>query len=90
MAFAAALATSRTRHERTRPYRPQTNGKVERYHRTMATEWLYARAWASNDQRQAALQDWLDHYNYHRSHSSLGGKPPISRCPANAVTNLAA
>lgn len=47
--FAAALAGSRSTHKRTRPYRPQTNGKVEPYHRTMATEWLYAHAWTSND-----------------------------------------
>ena len=56
----------------------------------MATEWLYSRAWTSNEQRQAALQGWLDYYNYHRPHSSLGARPPISRCTAPAVTNLAA
>ena len=61
------------------PYRPQTNGKVERYHRTMAAEWLYARAWTSNEQRRQALHAWLEHYNYHRPHSSLGSRPPISR-----------
>ncbi|WP_430982230.1 integrase core domain-containing protein [Microbacterium lacticum] len=63
---------------------------MERYHRTMATEWLYSRAWTSNEQRQAALQGWLDYYNYHRPHSSLGARQPISRCTAPAVTNLAA
>ena len=89
-AFAAALAASHTHHKHTRPYRPQTNGKVERYHRTMATEWLYSRAWTSNEQRRQALQAWLDHYNYHRPHSSLGGRPPISRCTPPPVTNLAA
>jgi len=87
--FAAALATSRTRHKRTRPYRPQTNGKVERYHRTMATEWIYVQPWSSNEQRRPALAGWLDYYNHERAHSSLGGKPPISRCPVD-VTNLAA
>ncbi|HBU43448.1 MAG TPA: hypothetical protein DEB57_11350 [Microbacterium sp.] len=72
------------------PYRPQTNGKVERYHRTMAAEWLYARAWTSNEQRRQALHAWLEHYNYHRPHSSLGSRPPISRATRPAVTNLAA
>ena len=56
----------------------------------MATEWLYARAWTSNEQRRAALAGWLDYYNYDRPHSSLGARPPISRCTAPAVTNLAA
>jgi transposase InsO family protein len=88
-AFAAALAGSKTRHKRTRPYRPQTNGKVERYHRTMATEWLYARPWTSNEQRRHALHAWLEHYSYHRPHSSLGGRPPISRAthPGDCCTD---
>jgi transposase InsO family protein len=88
-AFAAALAASRTRHKRTRPYRPQTNGKVERYHRTLAREWAYSRAWSSNAERAAALQAFLDRYNYSRPHTALKGKPPASRLPAG-VTNLAA
>lgn len=88
MAFAAALAASRTRHKRTRPYRPQTNGKVERYHRTLAREWAYRQAWSSNDHRRSALNAFLDRYNYHRPHTALGGKPPIGRCPR--VNNLAA
>ena len=87
-AFGAALLGSRTRHKRTRPYRPQTNGKVERYHRTLAREWAYVRAWSSNDHRAAALRVFLDRYNYDRPHTALGGKPPISRCPR--VNNLAA
>jgi len=86
-AFLAALIASRTRHKRTRPYRPQTNGKVERYHRTLAREWAYAQVWSSNDHRRGALGAFLDRYNYHRPHTALGGKPPISRCPR--VTNLA-
>jgi transposase InsO family protein len=56
----------------------------------MAAEWLYAQAWTSNDQRLYALQAWLDYYNYHRPHSSLGARPPISRCTQPAVNNLAA
>ena len=87
-AFAMALGASRSRHKRTRPYRPQTNGKVERYHRTLAREWAYSQAWSSNDQRAAALGEFLDRYNYHRPHTALGGKPPITRCPR--VSNLAA
>jgi transposase InsO family protein len=87
-AFAMALVASRTRHTRTRPYRPQTNGKVERYHRTLAREWAYRQTWSSNDHRLSALGAFLDRYNYHRPHTALGGKPPISRCPR--VNNLAA
>ena len=85
--FAAALATTRTRHKRTRPYRPQTNGKVERFHRTLAREWAYNRAWTSNHHRTEALQAFLDRYNYRRPHTALGGHPPVTR---TAVTNLAA
>jgi transposase InsO family protein len=87
--FAAALTVSKTRHKRTRPYRPQTNGKVERYHRTLAQEWAYAHAWTNNQQRTAALHTFLDRYNYRRPHTALAGRPPISRVPAD-VTNLAA
>ena len=86
--FKAALVKSKTRHKYTRPYRPQTNGKVERYHRTLANEWAYQQAWTSNDQRSATLQSFLDHYNYDRPHTALAGKPPVTRTPG--VTNLAA
>jgi transposase InsO family protein len=87
-AFAGALIGSRTRHKRTRPYRPQTNGKVERYHRTLAREWAYRQAWSSNDHRRAGLDAFLRRYNYDRPHTALGGKPPITRCPRD--NNLAA
>jgi transposase InsO family protein len=70
-------------HKRTRPYRPQTNGKVERFHRTLADEWAYAEAYASDTERAAAYPDWLHRYNHHRGHTALGGRPPASR-----VTNL--
>ena len=64
------------------PGRPWTNGKAERFNRTLRTEWAYATAWTSNDQRTAALDAWLEHYNTARSHSALGGHPPISRLAA--------
>ncbi len=89
LVFAAALATTQTRHQRTRPYRPQTNGKVERYHRTLAHEWAYQRAWDSNQERSAALPAFLTHYNYARPHTALQGRPPVTRTPAG-VTNLTA
>ena len=85
--FSAALTRSRTRHKRTRPYRPQTNGKVERYQRTLAAEWAYSRPWVSNTERAGALQGFLDHYNYARPHTAIKGKPPASRLPI-PVNNL--
>jgi transposase InsO family protein len=65
--------------KRTRPYRPQTNGKIERFHRTLADGWAYARFYQSTEQRDTALPGWLHFYNHHRVHSAIGGKPPISR-----------
>lgn len=64
------------------PGHPWTNGKAERFNRTLQTEWAYAIAWTSNDQRTAALDSWLEHYNTARSHSALGGRPPVSRLAA--------
>jgi transposase InsO family protein len=66
----------------TQPGRPWTNGKAERFNRTLRIEWAYATAWTSNDQRTAALDAWLEDYNTARSHSALGGRPPISRLAA--------
>ncbi len=63
----------------TRPYWPQTNGKVERFNRTLLDEWAYLRPYTTNEQRTAALADFLHTYNHHRSHTALGGKPPITR-----------
>jgi transposase InsO family protein len=68
-------------HKRTRPYRPQTNGKVERFHRTLADEWAYARPYTTETQRRAALDPWLHTYNHHRGHTALKGLPPASRVP---------
>ena len=64
--------------KRTRPYRPQTNGKIERFHRTLADGWAYARFYDSEADRRAALPTWIHFYNHHRIHSAIGG-PPISR-----------
>jgi transposase InsO family protein len=66
-------------HRRTRPYRPQTNGKIERFHRTLADGWAYARFYDSTQQRNNALPNWLHFYNHHRPHSAIGGQPPINR-----------
>ena len=65
--------------KRTRPYRPQTNGKIERFHRTLADGWAYARRYDSEAARRHALPEWLHFYNHHRAHSAIGDLPPISR-----------
>ena len=70
-------------HKRTRPYRPQTNGKIERFHRTLADGWAYARFYESTGQRDQTLPGWLHYYNHHRPHSAIGGRPPVTR-----LTNL--
>jgi transposase InsO family protein len=70
-------------HRRTRPYRPQTNGKIEPLHRTLADGRAYARLYESTEQRNALLPGWLHFYNHHRAHSAIGGWPPITR-----LTNL--
>ena len=71
------------RHLRTRAYRPQTNGKAERFIRTMLGGWAYGAIYASSAERTAALDGWLYHYNHHRRHSALSHQPPINR-----LTNL--
>jgi transposase InsO family protein len=67
------------KHLRTRPYRPQTNGKAERFIRTMLHEWAYAAVYGSSPERAAALSGWLERYNYRRRHGALGHRPPIAR-----------
>jgi len=77
-AFNDALGEA-IKHKRTRPYRPQTNGKVERFNRTLATEWAYAAPYTSEAEREAAYTGWLHHYNHHRPHTGIGGLTPSDR-----------
>jgi hypothetical protein len=74
------------RHQRTRPYRPQTNGKAERFIRTLLAGWAYGALYRNSTERTAALDGWLDYYNHRRKHAALGHKPPIARL--NERTNL--
>ena len=67
------------KHKFIRPHCPWQNGKVERFNRTLQTEWAYRQIFETNDARSAALQDFLNHYNHQRRHHALGGHPPISR-----------
>jgi transposase InsO family protein len=67
------------RHSRTRPYRPQTNGKIERFHRTMSDGWAFSRHYTTESARRNALPAWLHFYNQHRPHTAIGKVPPITR-----------
>jgi transposase InsO family protein len=78
-AFRRLLDEREIKHLTIEPYRPRTNGKVERFHQTMAREWAYGVSYRSSRHRATALPHWLDHYNTRRPHSSLGQRPPISR-----------
>jgi transposase InsO family protein len=82
-AWRDACADLQIKHKRTRPYRPQTNGKIERFHRTLAREWAFARHYPNELTRRSALPSWLHTYNHHRQHSAIGKVPPITR-----LTNL--
>ena len=84
--FARIVGRS-TRHQKTKPYTPRHNGKVERYQRILAEELLYAREFNSEDARSFAIAVWNIHYNYHRPHSGAGGRPPASRL-RGGVTNV--
>jgi transposase InsO family protein len=88
--FAASCRRLGMKHLFTRPYTPRTNGKAERFIQTSLREWAYVRAYANSAERTKALPAWLTHYNYCRSHSALGGHPPISRIlgPVNKVLRL--
>jgi transposase InsO family protein len=76
--FAKALGEG-VKHRRTRPYRPQTNGKVERFNRTLVSEWAYAMTYLSDAARAATYEDWLHTYNHHRPHTGIGGLVPADR-----------
>jgi transposase InsO family protein len=78
-AFARACQRHKLRHLRTRPYRPKTNGKAERFIQTLSREWAYARSYHHSDERTAHLLPWLHRYNWHRPHSALNRMPPVSR-----------
>jgi transposase InsO family protein len=78
-AFRTAVAGLGAVQRFTRPYRPQTNGKAERFNRTLLEEWAYVRAYNTNAERAALLPDWLHLYNHHRSHTALGGRSPVDR-----------
>lgn len=85
--FARTVAAFASRHQRTRPYTPRHNGKVERYQRILAEEFLYARTWTSETQRANALTIWNVHYNYHRAHTAVGNQPPAAKL-TTGVTNV--
>ena len=85
--FTATITSLASRHQRTRPYTPRHNGKVERYNRILAEECLYARSYSSEQQRRDAVAVWNHHYNYHRPHTACRSQPPATRVPAH-VTNV--
>jgi transposase InsO family protein len=76
------------KHLRTRPYRPRTNGKAERFIRTMLSGWAYGAIYRDSDERRRALPGWLDFYNRRRPHGSLSHQPPLTRLEALARNNL--
>lgn len=85
--YCSAAFTSRCRQHhirisRTRPYRPRTNGKAERFIQTMLRDWAYARRYETSDQRNLALTPWIDYYNHRRPHGALGHQAPATRLPA--------
>jgi transposase InsO family protein/transposase len=87
--FALACRGLGIKHCRTRPYRPQTNGKAERFIRTMLAEWAYALVYGSSQERTAALSGWLERYNTSRRHGALGHRPPLARLRELQANNVA-
>jgi len=89
-AWAASCAASGVTHKRTRPYRPQTNGKIERFHRILIEEWAYIRDWANETDRVAGHHRFMHFYNRHRSHGALGWQTPTATLNRLARDNLPA
>jgi transposase InsO family protein len=87
LAFGRACRQLGIKHVRTRPYTPKTNGKAERFIQSSVREWAYASSYDTSAHRAEQLPRWLHRYNWHRPHSSIGGKPPISRLHLD-VNNL--
>jgi transposase InsO family protein len=85
--YAEAIAAIGARHKRTRPYRPQTNGKAERFIKTLLAEWAYAKLYRSNAERLAALPRWVVFYNHGRPHTSLDGQAPMTALVNNVRGN---
>jgi transposase InsO family protein len=85
--FHQTLRSLDARHKITRRYRPQTNGKAERFIQTLLREWAYARLYRSNEERLQALPKWLHYYNHHRPHTALGGRPPAALSVNNVCGN---
>ena len=85
--FQAATRRLRIGHKITRPYRPQTNGKAERFVQTLLREWAYARLYRSNEERQTAFPKWLHYYNHHRPHTALEGRVPATVSVNNVCGN---
>ncbi|MBA2536436.1 MAG: transposase family protein, partial [Actinobacteria bacterium] len=85
--WAEACERRGIRAKRTRPYRPQTNGEVERFLRTLLGEWAYVRSYAHEDERQAALASYLESSNRRRPHRALGGQTPLQRVNNLSGTN---
>ncbi len=75
--FRDAVTELAAHHTFTRAYRPQTNGKVERFNKTLVAEWAYNRPYMTNGERVDALDEWLHHYNHHRPHTALDGRTPM-------------
>ena len=88
-AHALACRAMGIRHIRTRPYRPRTNGKAERFIRTMLREWAHAAVYGSSPERAAALSGWIERYNFRRRHGALGHRPPIERLRELQGNNVA-
>ena len=86
-AYAGAMERLGARHKRTRPYRPQTNGKAERFIKTLLTEWAYARPYRSNAERLSALPDWVYFYNHGRPHTAIDGLVPHQALVDNLSVN---